>query len=236
MSGEPADLLGAFNPEPPPRTGAPLPGRRLFIGVLILSVAMVGGWFFVGEPMLAPFAEAVRRHTAESRIKVHKEAIALAAAEAELAPELVAAIIFAESSGRIDAHSSADAYGLMQLRLPTARDQARKLGLEEPTPTDLLTNPLLNIRLGAHYFRWVLEHEEEELERSLVAYNAGRARLRKWIEENGGTYATWRASRIEAGSSTTLAYAKKVMDQRDRFIEAGIFAADRDNQGTPEAP
>lgn len=212
------------------------PGRRLFLGVLALSMFMVGGWFLVGEPLVAPLAEAARRHTAESRVKVHREAIALVAAETDLAPELIAAIIFAESSGRVDAHSSADAYGLMQLRLPTAREQARKLGLDEPTPTDLMTNPLLNIRLGAHYFLWVLEHEEDDVERSLVAYNAGRARLAKWIDEYGGTYASWKRSREEAGRSSTLAYANKVLATEERFRDAGIFASEAHNPGSPDAP
>lgn len=198
------------------------PGRRALVRLVLLCVALVLGWFLVGEPMLAPLAEAARRHTATTRTAVHRDAILAAADEADLDPELVAAIVFAESSGRVDAHSSADAFGLMQLRLPTAVEQAGKLGLPAPTPTDLLTDPALNVRLGANYFRWVLDHEEGDLERSLVAYNAGRGRLRGWIKDAGG-YAAWRAARLEAGKSSTLAYAKKVLDQRDRFREAGLF-------------
>ena len=206
------------------------PGRRAFVWIFGLSLFMVGGWFFLGEPMLKPFAEAMRRHSAETRVKAHLDAIRVAAAEADLPPELVAAIIFAESSGRVDAHSKADAYGLMQLRLPTAQEQARKLRLPEPTPTDLLTNPQLNIRLGAHYFRWVLDHEDDDVERSLVAYNAGRTRLKQWIAESGGTYESWRAARMIAGSSTTLAYAKKVAAAEERFQKAGLFPSEAHNQ------
>ncbi|MBC8451551.1 MAG: lytic transglycosylase domain-containing protein [Planctomycetes bacterium] len=198
------------------------PARRAMVRLVVLFLALVLGWYFVGEPMLSPLAEAARRHTAESRVKVHREAILTAAREADLEPELVAAIVFAESSGRVDARSSADALGLMQLRMPTAGEQAGKLGLPAPTETDLLTDPELNIRLGAHYFRWVLDHEEGHVERSLVAYNAGRTRLRKWTDEAGG-YEEWRAERLEAGKSSTLSYAKKVLDQRDRFRESKLF-------------
>lgn len=217
-------LLVAGEPKSTP------PGRRAFVWIFGLSLFMVGAWFFVGEPLLKPFAEAVRRHSAETRVKAHIEAIRVSAAEADLPPELVAAIIFAESSGRVDAHSKADAYGLMQLRLPTAQEQARKLRLPEPTPTDLLTNPELNIRLGAHYFRWVLNHEEGNIERSLVAYNAGRTRLKQWIDESGGTYEAWRAARLIAGKSTTLAYAKKVAAAEERFQKAGLFHSEPHNQ------
>lgn len=198
------------------------PGRRVVVRLVLLLVALVLAWFLVGEPMLAPLADAARRHTATTRIAVHKDEIFAAAAETNLDPELIGAIIFAESSGRVDAHSSADAYGLMQLRLPTAVEQAGKLGLKAPTPTDLLTNGALNIRLGAHYFRWVLDHEHGDVERSLVAYNAGRGRLGGWVKE-AGSYAAWRAARLEAGKSSTLAYATKVLDQRARFADAGLF-------------
>lgn len=231
MTSDPLGLLEV----PPERPARPAPpGRRLFVGVLLLSMFMVGGWFLVGEPLLEPFAEAVRTHTAETRVKRHVEAIRSAASETQLEPELIAAIIFAESSGRVDAHSSADAYGLMQLRLPSASDMARKLHLPAPTASDLLTNPELNVRLGAHYFRWVLDNEAGHVERSLVAYNAGRARLRQWIKEYGGTYESWRASRVEAGRSTTLAYATKVLATQERFLKSGIFRPDPYDQG--EAP
>lgn len=199
------------------------PGKKASVRLVLLAVALVLGWFFVGEPMLAPLADAARLHTATTRIAVHKDEILAAAAETDLDPALIGAIIFAESSGRVDAHSKSDAYGLMQLRLPTAVEQAEKLGLAAPTPTDLLTNSALNIRLGAHYFRWVLDHEEGNVERSLVAYNAGRTRLRGWLKEAGG-YANWRAARLESGKSSTLAYATKVLNTAERFANEGLFA------------
>lgn len=200
------------------------PARRALVRFVLLALILVLSWFFVGEPMLRPLAETARRHTAETRVQVHRDAILVAAKEANLEPELVAAIVFAESSGRVDARSSANALGLMQLRLATAVEQAGKLGLAPPSETDLLTNPALNIRLGAHYFRWVLDHEEHDVERSLVAYNAGRTRLREWVTEAGG-YAAWRAERQVSGKSSTLAYASKVLAQRDRFLSSGLFRA-----------
>lgn len=200
----------------------PPAGKRSAKRLAIFGVLLVCAWFFVFEPMLIPMAKAARRHTAETRVEVHREAILWAAQEAQLEPELVAAIIFAESSGRIDAHSKSDAYGLMQLRLPTAVEQAGKLGLPAPTPTDLMTDSYLNTRLGANYFRWVMNNEGEHVERSLVAYNAGRGRLRGWIKE-AGSYAKWRAERIESGKSMTLAYAAKVLATRERFRDAGLF-------------
>lgn len=217
-------MEGLVGLDQPVDRGAPNPARRMALLLGVLAIGLMAAWFFIAEPLLVPLAEAVRRHTAESRIEAHHGAIELAASEADLEPELVAAIIFAESSGRVDAHSTSDAYGLMQLRLPTAIEQAGKLGLPAPTATDLMTDGALNTRLGANYFRWVMNNEEQHVERSLVAYNAGRGRLRGWMKDAGG-YEEWRAERVKAGKSSTLAYAARVMETAERFREAGLFRA-----------
>src|SRR5690606_32687436 len=110
-------------------------------------------------------------------------------------PSLVAGIVYAESRGLPDAVSSADALGLMQLMPAAVHDACKALGIEEPTREELLTNPALNLRLGARHFAWTLEHEERDVERALCAYNAGRARLRRWTDEHG-SYAEWRARQV----------------------------------------
>ena len=220
-----ADLASLLSGRSVPSGGlgaTPPPGRRLFVRLVILSICLVLVWVLVGESMLAPLAERVRVHTATTRVEGHRDEILAASERLDMDPNLIAAIVFAESSGRVDARSKADALGLMQLRLPTAADRARDLGLPEPSEADLLTDPALNILLGAAHIRWAIEHEDGHLERALVGYNAGRGRLRGWIEE-AGSYDAWRVARVEAGRSTTLAYATKVLEQRDAFAEAGLF-------------
>ncbi|MDF1799548.1 MAG: lytic transglycosylase domain-containing protein [Planctomycetota bacterium] len=225
---------GAAGPGPTRLSDAPV-GRRLFVRLVMLGVLLVVVWAFVDRTMLAPLAERVRVHTATTRVASHKDSIQAACEQLDMDPNLIAAIVFAESSGRVDARSKADALGLMQLKVATAEDRARDLGLPLPTETDLLTDPALNILLGTAHIQWAIKHEDGHLERALVGYNAGRGKLRRWIKEAGG-YDEWRAGRVEAGNSSTLAYATKVLAQRDAFAKAGLFGASARAEPTPQAP
>ena len=199
------------------------PGRRLFVRLVVLTMLLVGVWMVVDETVLQPLAERVRVHTATTRVNSHKGAIRSACEQLDMDPNLIAAIVFCESSGRVDARSKANALGLMQLKVATAGDRAKDLRLPTPTETDLLTDPDLNILLGTAHIKWAIKHEDGHVERALIGYNAGRGRLRSWIKE-AGSYDAWRAGRVEAGNSSTLAYATKVLAQRDAFAKAGLFA------------
>ena len=75
------------------------PGRRLFVRLVILAVASVVAWFTLGERMLEPLAERVRVHTATTRVASHREEILAACARLDMDPNLIGAIVFAESSG-----------------------------------------------------------------------------------------------------------------------------------------
>jgi soluble lytic murein transglycosylase len=166
---------------------------------------------------------AAKDLSASHIVKRFRAEILFAAAESDVDPNLLAAILFAESSGRVGARSHVDALGLFQLRLPTARERAVVLGLPEPTEEALLSDPLLNARLGADYFSFLLDRQGGDVERALIAYNAGPTRLQGWIDEAGG-YAAWRAERTAAGDSGVLAYAAKVARYRERFTKEGLFA------------
>ena len=169
---------------------------------------------------VANVARAARVTSHIRRVESHAEVIRFAAEESGLDPNLLAAIMLSESGGKVDAVSSADALGLFQLQLGTAGDCARYMRLPEPTREELLTESLLNARLGARYLVWLGERFDGNLEQVLIAYNAGPARLRAWIKEAGG-YAAWRAERVSAGNSDVLAYVAKVERMRERFAERG---------------
>lgn len=158
-----------------------------------------------------------------ARVEALREPIRAAAAEQNLDPNLIAGIVAAESSGRVDAVSKVGAMGLMQLMPSAAGDAAKKLRIPEPTREQLLTDAELNLRLGARHFAWTLKHEENDIERALVAYNAGRGRLAGWIRE-AGSYTAWRAEREAAGDSSVLAYARKVLTYAETFRKRGAFA------------
>ncbi|MFE8034935.1 lytic transglycosylase domain-containing protein [Thiohalocapsa marina] len=80
-----------------------------------------------------------------------------------LPPELVLAVIAAESNFNPDAHSPKDARGLMQL-IP---ETAARFGVSNPW------NPIDNLRGGMAYLRWLLDHFNGDLELALAGYNAG---------------------------------------------------------------
>lgn len=96
-----------------------------------------------------------------------------------LDPYQVAGIIRQETIFDADARSHADAYGLMQLLLPTARSMARKYGSTMPnSPTDLY-NPALNIELGTAYMKDQFD-KFGRFEYVGIAYNAGPGRVAPW--------------------------------------------------------
>ena len=72
-------------------------------------------------------------------------------AEVGLDAYLLAGLVYCESRGRADARSRVGALGLCQLSLVTAREQAERLKLPAPDEAQLLNDPELNLRLGAHY-------------------------------------------------------------------------------------
>jgi soluble lytic murein transglycosylase len=91
----------------------------------------------------------------------------------------VAGLIRQESVFNPRAASHANAYGLMQLILPTARTVARKYGSTSTISIDALFQPALNIELGTAYMRDQLD-KYGRIEYMAVAYNAGPGRVPQW--------------------------------------------------------
>jgi soluble lytic murein transglycosylase len=92
----------------------------------------------------------------------------------------VAGLIRQESVFNPRARSGANAYGLMQLILPTAKTIARKYGASViPNTGADLFQPALNIELGTAYMRDQLD-KFGRIEYMAVAYNAGPGRVPQW--------------------------------------------------------
>ncbi len=105
-------------------------------------------------PRLAPF---------ESHIRA-------AAQQHQLDPNLIRAVILAESSGNPRAISSKGAKGLMQLMDSTAQS----MGVQDPL------DPQQNIHGGARYLAQLLHTFQGDLNLALAAYNAGPTAVRKY--------------------------------------------------------
>ncbi len=126
-----------------------------------------------------------------------------AAERYDLDADLVAAIVEAESSGNPAAVSRAQAYGLMQLRVPTARDMARRdVTMEE------LFDPVVNLDLGCRYLRLMLDRYGQDVRLALMAYNAGPGKVDAWLatEPDAGRV----LFRVAYGE--TRAYVLKVLE------------------------
>jgi len=109
----------------------------------------------------------------------HWEQIKIWANNRRLDPYLVAGLIRQESVFNPRAKSGANAYGLMQLLIPTARGVARKYGTEAAITGESLFQPALNIELGTAYMRDQLD-KFGRIEFMAVAYNAGPGRVPQW--------------------------------------------------------
>ena len=96
-----------------------------------------------------------------------------------LDPYQVAGLIRQETVFNPRAVSSARAYGLMQLVVPTAITTARSVGLNRAITVDALFEPRLNIQLGTAYFKDQLD-KYGRIEYVSAAYNAGPGRVVQW--------------------------------------------------------
>jgi soluble lytic murein transglycosylase len=106
------------------------------------------------------------------------------AGDAGIDPAWAYAIIRAESAWMTDAHSHADAYGLMQLLPGVARQLAKSEKLSYNRPSDLF-DPALNIALGTRYLGRMADRYEGSPWLASAAYNAGEAPVGRWLDARG---------------------------------------------------
>ena len=106
-------------------------------------------------------------------------------------PAVVFAITRQESNFQVDAVSTSNARGLMQLLPTTAQMVARRLGVPHQYAW-LTTDPTHNIRLGSAYIQDRLDSFGGVMAFAAAAYNAGGGRVNEWL----GTYGDPRSGSI----------------------------------------
>jgi soluble lytic murein transglycosylase len=164
------------------------------------------------------------------------DAIKQEATARTLDPYTVAGLIRQESVFNPRAVSHSDAYGLMQLLVPTARLTAKRYGVEADVTTEtLLSDPRLNIRLGTSYLKDQLD-KYGRIEYVAAAYNAGPGRVVQWratlpLQLDEWTEAVpFRETRgyVQGVVRNMLQY-RRLYDEQGRFRpEVGTRAARRD--------
>lgn len=152
---------------------------RGIVAILVAAVLGAGAAAMIGG--LGPLEDAVREITLPLQ---HEDIIRQQAADKDLDPALVAAVIYEESRFR-DQTSHAGARGLMQITPDTAEFIARDSGGTEFEQRDLGT-PQVNIAYGSYYLRYLLRRYDGDEQLAIAAYNAGETNVNEWIERAGG--------------------------------------------------
>ena len=124
---------------------------------------------FAPSPALHPAPAGHARHAARTTPESLQPIIQEAASRTGLAPELIDAVIKAESGYRTNAVSRVGAQGLMQLMPGTARS----LGVSNPF------DARQNVLGGAEYLSKQITHFGS-VEKALAAYNAGPGAVQKF--------------------------------------------------------
>ncbi|HYP54165.1 MAG TPA: lytic transglycosylase domain-containing protein, partial [Pyrinomonadaceae bacterium] len=149
----------------------------------------------------------------------------------DLDPYVVAGLIRQESVFNARAASHADAYGLMQLLVPTGRLVAQRYGVNRPINVEALFEPRLNIQLGTGYMRDNLD-KFGRIEYVAAAYNAGPHRASAWLASLPSELDEWaeaipfRETRgyVQGVVRNTLQY-RRLYDEQGRFRpEVGAHA------------
>ena len=182
--------------------------RILVIAVVVFLSACIGawlGWCRANRPSKAP---------------PHDELVRQAAATEGLDVDLLRALMMVESSGRADAVSRAGARGLMQLVPRTATEVAGKIGVEDFRP-DMLFDPGLNLRLGAHYLAAMLKRYDGDESLALAAYNAGPENVKRWCRRAADAPGHEVIER--EGFKETRLHVRRVLRLRDAYRDNVTF-------------
>jgi soluble lytic murein transglycosylase len=130
---------------------------------------------------LDPLGDAVREVTLPLR---HDDIIRQQAADKDLDPALIAAIIHQESRFR-PRTSPAGAEGLMQITPATAKFIADRSGATRFYLSDL-DDPQINISYGSFYLRHLIDRYGGDELLAIAAYNGGGTNVDRWVAEAGG--------------------------------------------------
>ena len=173
---------------------------RVFLSVLVVVAAAGAGITYVQEAQPAWY-ERLRYPLSYDHIVVGH------AANYDLDPALLAAVIYRESKFDARARSSSGAIGLMQLLPDTAKGIAVHTGGSRFRVADLY-DPEINVRYGAFYLRRLLT-KYGDMRLTLAAYNAGQANVDEWRAQGKGI-----------AFAETREYVDSVLKSRDIYAHA----------------
>jgi soluble lytic murein transglycosylase len=163
--------------------------------VLVLAVAGIGAWVVEAEPDFYLRARYPLEY--EHIVRGH-------AANHDLDPALLAAVVYVESRFDPNAESTAGAIGLMQLLPETAEGIAVRTGGTAFVVADL-RDPEINVRYGSWYLDHLLERYGDA-RLALAAYHAGQGNVDEWRRAGAGI-----------AFPETRDYVEQVLETRDVY-------------------
>lgn len=148
----------------------------------------------------------------------YSEYVNEAARKYDLSPALIYAVIRTESNFDRNAHSSASAYGLMQITGDTFDYYMMLRGEEGKYTHDDLFDPAVNIDYGCAVLKSHLDTFGDE-KAAVAAYNAGPGHVAEWLDNpnislDGKTLITENIPFEE-----TRNYVQRVEDAKNTYIE-----------------
>lgn len=97
-----------------------------------------------------------------------------------LPTSLIFSIMRQESAFNMNSRSPANAYGLMQVIPPLAKQLARKHKVDYKKPEDLF-NPQINIKIGSFELSEQVKKQKDQYALVAAAYNAGPSAVSRWL-------------------------------------------------------
>lgn len=113
--------------------------------------------------------------------QIFKTEIENEAKKQKLSPILVRSLIRQESAFGVQATSTSNALGLMQLIPPTAQEVAKELNITNlEVPSDVYI-PDINVQMGTYYIAKMIRQFGRNVPLGLAAYNAGPTRIKMFV-------------------------------------------------------
>ena len=182
----------------------------LTIAVLVLGIGGLGVWMLLARrPEMTITTYPVE----------YEELIRQYAAENEIPPAYVAAVILAESSYRPEAVSQVNAQGLMQILPSTAEWIAGKF--DESYMEGCLFDPETNIKYGCWYLGFLMRRYDGSMRCSSAAYHAGQGTVDKWLADPA--YSSDGKTLDKIASDATGTYVERVLKYYEKYEE--IYAS-----------
>jgi len=196
--------------------------RFLLKLIICLGLAIAAGLFLLafrsGDVIYTAYewVSPARFHQFDNLIRT-------VAAEHELDPMLVKAVVWRESRFDPGKIGSAGERGLMQVSERAAREWARETQVANFHADDLL-DAKTNLEAGAWYLRRAFQHWEHQKKPAVFAlaeYNAGASRAQRWANNDTNSPMSDRAFRNNIDFPGTRNYVTSVLQRYEFYRKRG---------------